>query len=121
VRAISAGVAWLASVSISRDLEISQFWQNLHARLHPAVPNDSTADPGRKWLSERLLLDRIDAEPAGASVAGELHLVVNPAADEAQSALALVKFAGARTYVALDPPVVEVVPVFGRDSERVVL
>ncbi|HTX54582.1 MAG TPA: hypothetical protein VMD08_14325, partial [Candidatus Baltobacteraceae bacterium] len=47
--------------------------------------------------------------------------VINPAADEAQSALALVKFAGARTYVALDPPVVEAMPVFGRDSKRVVL
>jgi hypothetical protein len=30
---------------------MSQFWQNLQARLQPAVPNDSTADPGRKWLS----------------------------------------------------------------------
>jgi hypothetical protein len=38
-------------VSISRDLEMSQFWQNLHARLHPAVPKESTALPGRKWLS----------------------------------------------------------------------
>ena len=38
-------------VSISRDLEMSQFWQNLQARLQPAVPNDNTAEPGRKWLS----------------------------------------------------------------------
>ena len=30
------------SVSISRDFEMSQFWQNLQARLQPAVPNDST-------------------------------------------------------------------------------
>src|SRR6516162_5126196 len=76
--------------------------------------------PGEEVV-ERLLLDRIDAEPARASVACELHLVVDPAADEAESALALVKFAGAGTYVALDPPVVEAVPVFGRDGERVVL
>src|SRR4029453_11618460 len=40
-----------ASVSISRDLEMSQFWQNRQARLQPAVPNESTAEPGRKWLS----------------------------------------------------------------------
>jgi hypothetical protein len=38
-------------VSISRDFEMSQFWQNLQARLQPAVPNESTAVPGRKWLS----------------------------------------------------------------------
>src|SRR5579884_583200 len=49
-RAMSSGVERLASVSISRDLEISQFWQNLQARLQPAVPNDSTAEPGRKWF-----------------------------------------------------------------------
>ena len=47
-RAMASGVACSESVSTSRDLEISQFWQNLQARLHPAVPNDSTADPGRK-------------------------------------------------------------------------
>jgi hypothetical protein len=30
---------------------MSQFWQKRQARLQPAVPNDSTALPGRKWLS----------------------------------------------------------------------
>src|SRR5262249_7094492 len=30
---------------------MSQFWQNLQVRLHPAVPNESTGVPGRKWLS----------------------------------------------------------------------
>src|SRR5215210_659284 len=49
-RARSSGVARSASVSVSRDLEMSQFWQNLHARLQPAVPKESTAEPGRKWL-----------------------------------------------------------------------
>jgi len=37
-RAVSAsapGDAAAARVSTSRDLEMSQFWQNLHARLHP--------------------------------------------------------------------------------------
>jgi hypothetical protein len=51
VRARVCGVAESARVSISRDLEMSQFWQNLQARLQPAVPNESTALPGRKWLS----------------------------------------------------------------------
>ena len=37
-------------MSISRDLEMSQFWQNLQARLQPAVPKERTALPGRKWF-----------------------------------------------------------------------
>ena len=45
-RAIASGVASALSRSISRDLEISQFWQNLHPRLQPAVPNESTLVPG---------------------------------------------------------------------------
>ena len=30
---------------------MSQFWQNLQVRLQPAVPKESTAEPGRKWAS----------------------------------------------------------------------
>ena len=30
---------------------MSQFWQKRQARLHPAVPNDKTDVPGRKWFS----------------------------------------------------------------------
>ena len=30
---------------------MSQFWQNLQARLQPAVPKLSTLLPGKKWLS----------------------------------------------------------------------
>src|SRR5678816_2990331 len=50
-REIASGLAESTSRSISRDFEMSQFWQNLHARLQPAVPNDSTLVPGWKWLS----------------------------------------------------------------------
>ena len=50
-RAMVGGIAWSASVSVSRDLEMSQFWQNRQPRLHPAVPKDSTAEPGRKRFS----------------------------------------------------------------------
>ncbi len=46
-RASFSGLAASASVSISRDLEMSQFWQFLHAKLHPAVPNDRIGVPGR--------------------------------------------------------------------------
>ena len=46
-----SGEAWSMRVSISRDLLMSQFWQNLQAKLQPAVPNERTGVPGRKWLS----------------------------------------------------------------------
>ena len=48
---MASGDAASASVSISFDLEMSQFWQKRQARLQPAVPNESTDVPGRKWLS----------------------------------------------------------------------
>ena len=45
------GEASSERVSASLDLEMSQFWQKRQARLQPAVPNESTAEPGRKWWS----------------------------------------------------------------------
>src|SRR3954470_3884777 len=54
--AIASGDAASISVSISRDFEMSQFWQNLHARLQPAVPNDSTDLPGRERVCGLLSL-----------------------------------------------------------------
>ncbi len=51
VSAIAPGLAASARVSVSRDLEMSQFWQNLQPRLQPAVPKLNTEVPGRKWLS----------------------------------------------------------------------
>ena len=50
VCAICPGEAGSARVSISLDLLMSQFWQKRQARLHPAVPKESTEVPGRKWL-----------------------------------------------------------------------
>src|SRR5271169_4518590 len=49
-RAMRSGDAESASVSTCRDFEISQFWQNRQARLQPAVPNERTDEPGRKWF-----------------------------------------------------------------------
>ena len=43
---IVSGSAVSLSRSTSRDLEMSQFWQNRQPRLQPAVPNDSTLVPG---------------------------------------------------------------------------
>ena len=48
--AMRSGDAESASVSISRDFEMSQFWQNRQARLQPAVPKERTDVPGRKWF-----------------------------------------------------------------------
>ncbi len=41
-RAISSGDAASESFAISRDLLMSQFWQNLQERLQPSVPNERT-------------------------------------------------------------------------------
>ena len=49
--AMRSGLAWSISRSISRLLEMSQFWQNLQARLQPAVPKLKTRLPGRKWFN----------------------------------------------------------------------
>ena len=60
---------------------------------------------------ERLLLDGVDAEAAGAAVGGQHHPVAAARPDEAQPALALVQLAQPRADVALHPPVVERMPV----------
>jgi hypothetical protein len=48
---MSAGPVASATRSISRDLEMSQFWQNRQARLQPAVPNESQRYPEGSDLS----------------------------------------------------------------------
>src|SRR5262249_55494722 len=65
----------------------------------------------RKEVVERFLLHRVDAEPARSAVGGEDDAVVLPRADEAEAALALVESAVARAEIALDPPVLQRVPV----------
>ena len=88
---------------------MSQFWQNLHARLQPAVPNERTRR-ARVEVIERLLLDRVDAEARRAPVGREHHRVADALAHEARAALAFVQPAVARAQVALDAAVVEHVP-----------
>src|SRR6185295_6458184 len=61
----------------------------------------------RQEVVERLLLDRVDAEPTGPAIAGEHDLVVGACTHETQATLALTQFAGARAYIALDPAVNE--------------
>src|SRR5207248_8527706 len=60
---------------------------------------------------ERLLLDRVHAEAAGAAVSGEDDRVVLARADETESALPLVESAVPRAEIALHAAVVERVPV----------
>ena len=64
-------------------------------------------------MIERLLLDRIDTEAAGAAVGIEFDLAAFDAAHEAQPALAFVHAAVTRTDVALNATVLESVPVLG--------
>ena len=65
---------------------------------------------------QRLLLDGVDAEAAGAAVGRENHFAVQAAADEAQPTLALAKPAEARAQIALHAAVVELMPVASRDD-----
>src|SRR5205814_7583674 len=66
----------------------------------------------RQKMMERLLLDGIDAESAGAAIRRQDDLVMFACADEAQAALAFVQAAEARAQVALYASVVEFVPIF---------
>jgi hypothetical protein len=88
---------------------MSQFWQNLQERLQPAVPKESTLDPGQE-VEEGLLLDRVDEETRGAAVGGQDHGVALALAHEAEAALAVAQRAVARTDVALDAIVVDGMP-----------
>jgi hypothetical protein len=66
---------------------------------------------------ERLLLDRVDTESRGAAIGREYHRIAFALAHEAQTTLAVVQPAVARTQVALDAAVVKHVP----PARRVVL
>ena len=48
--ATCCGDAVSIKASSSRALEMLQFWQKRQPRLQPAVPKESTPEPGRKWL-----------------------------------------------------------------------
>jgi len=70
-------------MSISRDLDMSQFWQKRHPRFAPRRPEGEDAGPGQEVV-QRLLLDRIDAEPARAAMGGEHDAVAFAGADETE-------------------------------------
>ena len=62
---------------------------------------------------QRLLLDRIDAEPAGTPIGRQDHGAVQAGAHETHPALSFLQLAGAGAEVALDPSILEAVPVPG--------
>ena len=99
-----------ASVSISRDFEMSQFWQNRHARLQPAVPNERTDVPGRKWFSGFFSIGSTQ-KPLRPAVRREHDLVALARPHEAEPALPLVEPAVPRADVALHAAVFDGVPV----------
>jgi hypothetical protein len=59
--------------------------------------------------------DRVDTETAGATIADQFNLIVKPLAHIAQTPLAFLQPAVARTEVTLQLSITELVPVPGRN------
>src|SRR6187200_638155 len=117
--AMSSGPAASDSRSISRDFEMSEFWQNRHARLCPRGAERQHRAP-RQEVVERLLLDRIYAETARPTVRRQHHLVGDPTTDEAQTPLALTQPTRPRADIALHPAVVKRMPIPTRHRPHLV-
>jgi hypothetical protein len=67
-------------------------------------------------MIQRLLLNRVHAETAGSPVRGQDDLILQAFAHETKALLPFLKFAKPRTEVALDPAVIQLVPVLGGKS-----
>src|SRR5438034_8295501 len=83
------------------------------AQVAPGRPERQDRRPGQEVI-ERLLLDRVHAEAAGAPVGGQDDRVTLPHPHEAEPPLPLLQTAGPRAHVALGPPVAGAVPVLRR-------
>src|SRR5262249_9488185 len=70
----------------------------------------------RAWqkVVERLFFDWVDAKTGRTAIGREHDLAIPAAANETQTALAVVQFAVARAYIALEAPVIEKVPIAAR-------
>ncbi len=102
-------------MAVSRDLLMSPFWQKRQARLQPAVPKESTGVPWKEVV-ERLLLDGIDAEAAGAPPGGEDDRIALTRPHEARAALPFAQAAVPGTDVALQAPIGQGVEVPRRND-----
>ena len=94
--------------------EMSEFWQNLQVRLQPAVPKEIRG--ARQEVVERLLLDRVEAEPGRPAIGREDDLVVLPGSHEAKAPLPLVQFALSGT-TSHARAIIEPVPVAARHGK----
>jgi len=67
-------------------------------------------------MVKRFLLDRINAEAAGTTVGGQNDLIVLIGTHETETMLAFVQLAEAGTEIALDPAILQPVPILGRNN-----
>jgi hypothetical protein len=67
-------------------------------------------------MIQRLFFNRIHAETAGATIGGQNDLILPAFAHETEALLPLLEFAKPWTEVALNPAVIQLVPVLGGKS-----
>jgi hypothetical protein len=67
-------------------------------------------------MIQRLFLNRVHAETAGSPIGRQDDLILPAFAHETEALLPLLEFAEPRTEVALDPAVIQLVPVLGGKS-----
>jgi hypothetical protein len=112
---MALGVASSASVSVSRGLEMSQFWQN----RRPRWPCQKTPPATWQEMVQRLLLDRVHAVAAGAPVGRQDDRALLTHPHKAKPPLPLLQTAGPRAHIAPGPPILGAVPVPRRHRETV--
>jgi hypothetical protein len=67
-------------------------------------------------MIQRFLFDGVHAKAAGTAIGGQDDLLLVTGAHKTKALLTLVEFAGAWADVALDAPVVQLMPVFSREK-----
>ena len=67
-------------------------------------------------MKKRLFLNRVDTKTGRAAVGGQNDLIVLIGTHETQTMLAFVQLAEAGTEIALDPAILQPVPILGRNN-----
>src|SRR5438094_4593190 len=65
-------------------------------------------------MVQRLFLNWVDAESAGASISGQDNLILLTRAHKAQALLAFLELTKTRAHIALNAPILKSVPIAGR-------
>jgi hypothetical protein len=65
-------------------------------------------------MIERFLFNGVNAKPAGTTIAGQYNFPFVATTHKAQTLLAFMQFAIARTDIALNPAIIEGMPMAGR-------